>query len=183
MSQRAILLAVRDHLRAELQLSDLQCQVMFDGQPPPACGEVFVSVHPGSWSGNRGDGDLDESLGVLVTATKRTTYAPADRVVSPLAGPEFEALDRLLERLRAKLHKDPPATGSSTHYPVLALANATIGATANGFIEPLVFRDGGRPEPKGAEWFSAEPGTGVCGLAQTLVFDGARRVQTVESQT
>jgi hypothetical protein len=182
MSQRALLLAVRDYLRQQMQLTDAECDILYDGQPPPDCGERFIAVHAGEWRG--GDVEArDDTFGVNVTVTRRTSYAPADRVVSPLTGPDFLALDKTLDQVASLLHKDPAAAGSGTAYPVLALANATIGSAANGFVEPLTFRDGGRPEPKGSDWFSAEPGQGVCGISQTLSFSGARRIQTNESQT
>lgn len=182
MSQRALLLAVRDHLRKEFQWSELECAITYDGQPHPMCGDFFVAVYAGVWTSARIEG-RDDTFGVQVTVSRRVTAWPADRVDVPLAGPDGEALDKLLDSIAAKLHGDPPAAGSSSHYPVLALANATIGSAANGFVEPLWLLDGGRPEPKGADWFHADPERDVCGLAQTLTLGGARRVQTAESQT
>lgn len=182
MSQRAILLAVRDHLRKEMKWSELQCAVTYDGQPHPMAGEFFVAVYAGPWNGVEIEGRQDV-FGVNITVSKRVTAYPGDRVDVPLAGPDGEALDKLLDSIAAKLHMDPPAAGSSTHYPVLALANVTITSAANGFITPLRLLDGGRPEPKGSDWFHADPESDVCGLAQTLTFGGAVRFQTIESQT
>lgn len=176
MSQRALLLAVRDYLRSSVNLADDECEVMFDGQPMPMAGERFVSVWPGDWSARDIEG-LDEEYGINITVTRRVTYAPADRVVAPLTGTDAQALDQLLEAIRAKLHLD------SQGDKVLNAANTIIGTGSNGFVEPLRFRHGSRPEPKGPDWFSADGESEVSGLAQTLTFGGARRLQTIESET
>lgn len=188
MSQRALLLAVRDRLRQPtvdggLAYTAEQCEVMFDGKPKPNCGEFFVAVHAGSWTGRDCEA-LDESYGVQVTVTRRIAYAPYDRPTDPLTDAS-DALDKLLEAIRAKLHADPGprAAADPQQYPVLTLANAYIANPANKFVEPLRFRDGGTPAFKGADWFHAEGVGDECGVAQTLTFGGARRVQTIESET
>lgn len=182
MSQRALLLAVRDYLRNNVPLALAECQVQFSAAPPPNCGERFVAVHQGYWRGIEPLEGLQEEYGISVTVTMRAAKVPKDELgANLLVGPTGKSLDELLERIRALLHKDKGP------YPVLALANTTIGAGANGFVEPLVFRDGGQCQEKGPSWFSASAnqatGAAVCGLAQTLTFGGAKRYQTVESET
>lgn len=196
MSQRALLLAVRDRLRdapanGGLGFVAAECEVMFDGQPPPICGERFSAIWPGEWTGHYVEG-ADEMLGVNVTVTLRVGKVPRDRMgVNALVGPTGQNLDQLLESIRAKLHMDPgPRTATDArNYPVLTMANAYITALLgpnNGFVEPLQFQNGGRPEPKGPEWFEAasdvEGATPPVGIAQTLSFGGARRLQTIESE-
>lgn len=172
---------MRDRLRQLASAGGLgydatNCEVGFDGQPPPFAGEWFVMVHPGEWSGRDIEG-LEESIGCQVTVTVRSAKVPRDRQgTNALTGPTGQSLDARLEAIRALLHLD---------YGMVDLANATITASANGFVEPLRFRDGGKPEPKGPEWFHAdlEGGSPPVGLAQTLAFGGAVRIQTKESET
>lgn len=191
MSQRAILLAVRDRLRQPpadggLGYQPKECAVMFDGQPPPWAGERFVAVWAGPWVGHDLEG-LEEEFGIFVTVSMRAARIPPDRLgESLIAGPPGQSLDEVLRAIVAKLHMDPGpiAVGNPGQYPVLALANATIGAGENGFVEPLRFKDGGRPEEKGPEWWWAEPAQGApAGIVQTLTFGGARRVQVIEEQS
>lgn len=183
MSQRALLLAVRDVLRqaapSGLALANAECEVMFDGQPPPACGERFVAVHPGRWSGEDIEG-LSEVYDVSLTFTIRAAKVPRDRLgINLLVGPTGKSLDELLEAARALLHLDSWAD------QVITKANTTIGVNANGFVEPPRFRDGGQPEPKGPEWFCAESGHGgdtPMAIVQTITLGGAKRVQRIESE-
>lgn len=185
MSQLALLTAVRNVLRSQppngLGLTKAQCEVMFDGQPPPSCGELFVAVHPAEWNVEDVEG-LNEVFGVEITVTVRVGKVPRDEMgLNALIGPAGKSLDGYLEEIRALLHLDSVAD------QVLNQANAIIGSAANGFVEPLRFRGGSRPEPKGPDWFGAESsGAGMTppvGLAQTLSFGGARRVQRIESET
>lgn len=178
MSQRALLIAVRDHLKDEvvgLGLAGTQCEVQFDGQPPPMCGELFVAVHASDWSCSENE-SLEEVYGVNVTVTIRVAKVPLDRMgPNALVGPAGKSLDDWLEKIRVSLH---------SNYDVMSRANTAITTAANGFVEPLRFRGAGRPEPKAPDWFSSEDSASVAvGLAQTLRFGDAKRVQTIESMT
>jgi hypothetical protein len=186
MSQRALLLAVRDQLRLAapdgVGLAPEECEVRPDGRPPPNVGERFVAVSPSYWRGEDIEG-LSEELGCQVTVTVRAARVPDDRF-GPylLVGPTGKSLDELLEAIRAVLHLDRSADA------VLNRANAIIGAGANGFVEPLRFREGGRPDEKRQDWFEGREGGRVprdtiVAIVQTLTFGGARRVQTIESMT
>jgi len=193
LSQRALLLAVRDRLRQTIANGGLaylpqQCEIMPTGMPPPACGEFFVAIHEGEWSFADIEG-LDEMMGVEVTVTMRAAKVPKDKLgTNLLVGPTGQSLYDQLEKIRAKLHMDPGPRSSTdaSHYPVLALANTTIGTGENGFVEPLRFRGpAGKTQEVYADWFTAEamPGSPPLGLVRTLVFGGARRIQTIEEQS
>lgn len=184
MSQRTLALAVRDRIRAALGLTQDAVEVMLDGMPPPWCGEQFIAVHPGEWFGQSDDDDLDERVGISVTVTRRSPYAPQDEQGVEVWSRAQDGLDVTLRKVVAAVHKS---------YAVMNAANAllptstTAGVGPDGYVEPLLFLGGGRPEPKGPEWFSAEgydgPGrTANAGVAQTLTFGGARRVQTRAGQ-
>lgn len=168
-----LILAVVDFLRSKdgLSLSASECDEQPDGQPPPNAGQVYYAVHEGGWRNNQ-DEHIDEMCAVNVTITLRAGFAPQDRTGLAL----LRDIRNRRASLRAKIHNS---------YKILELANdkltANYGAN-NGFIEPLRFRDAGKPEPKGPEWFFAEhKATPTTGYAVTLRFENARRVQTNES--
>lgn len=186
MSQRALLLAVRDQLRLSppqgVGLATEECDVRPSGRPPPNVGERYVAISPSYWRGQDIEG-LEEELGVQVTVTVRGAKVPDDRFGAYLlVGPTGQSLDELLEKIRAVMHLDRGADA------ILNRANTTIGVSANGFVEPLRFREAGRPEEMRQDWFEGREGGRVprdtiVALVQTLTFGGARRVQTVESAT
>ena len=181
MSQRVLALACRDTIRTALGLGTepLVCDVTFDGQPHPGCGEWFYAVHPGSWQGQSEDADLEEIFGVSVTVTRRIGFAPKDRWGSEVWGKTLTGLDVKLRKIIVALHHS---------YPVLNAADATLYAESNtqwGFDEPLMFLGGTPPMPKGADWFSAQDiNAGKfanAGAAQTLTFGRAKRCQPIEA--
>lgn len=178
MSQRALAVATLSTIRTALSLAtttggQLTSDVMFDGQPAPGCGEWFYAVHAGEWRGDSGSGDhLSELIGINVTVTRRVGFAPQDRWGPEAWAKASTGLDEKLRTIVATVHKS---------YAILNAANTLIGNTPKwGFDEPLMFLSGGKPEPKGPDWFSAEEAqTGKvanAGIAQTLTFGGARRV-------
>lgn len=183
MSQSILMQAVRDLLRLPvgaggtgdgLDLADTECEVMFDGQPPPACGERFVAIHAGSWT-NRGGYSLgrEDVVGVEVTVTRRVAFTPRDRPFVALRTAS-NALDRLVDQIIAKLHMN---------YAVTNATNLSLGGAVNGYIVPLVFLGCGRPEPKGPDWFSSDAeSTTAVGVTRTISFGEAQRDQTIESQ-
>jgi hypothetical protein len=183
MSQGALCTAVRNTLRTALSLSAMQCDVTFDGRPIPICGETFVAVWAGDWVGQSEDADLDESIGVYVTLTRRCGYCPEDRY-----GPEVwlktaEGMEPVLRSIVRQIHKSDA---------VRVAANALIQAAlpddveeASGFVTPLLMQRVGRPEPKGPDWFRAEGYSqraskyANAGCAQTIIFSASRRIQAV----
>lgn len=183
MSQRAILLATRNYLRSNVptSLSSLfnsttinQCiEVTFDGRPLPHHGEAFIAVHPGTWS-NQYDEGIEEEFGVNLTVSVKGGKTPLDRWGPELMENASTGLDKVLEVVRVMVH---------SNYTIMTAANTIITASANGFIRPLYFRDGGTPQPKGGSWWSARGKEEFGGLAQTLRFAGAMRDQTIESMT
>lgn len=182
MSQRAILLAVRNDLRTYLAtgstqfpaaLSSDQIEITFDGRPLPIHAEQFVAIWPSSWT-NQYDEGIHEEFGVNITASIKGGKVPTDRWGPEMMTKAASGLDVLLELIRARVH---------SNYTIMAAANVFITASYNGFVRPLFFRDGGRPEKKAGSWWGAKGKEQSGGLAQTLRFAGAERVQTIESQT
>jgi len=171
-----LILATVDQLRSVsgLALDAKSCDEQPDGQPPPNAGQIYVAVHEGSWT-NTQDECLDEYCGVNVTVTLKAGFVPKDRTALKL----LQRLRLIRAQIRAAIHNN---------YTLMNTANlkltAAFGHATNGFVEPLRFRNAGKPEPKGPDWFFAEADvkiTPTSGIACTLVFERARRVQTNES--
>jgi hypothetical protein len=181
VSHVAMCYAVRDRLAAVLpgvqpRITDGAVEVHLDGQPEPNCGEWFVSVWQGEWRGDSGDWDLSERVGVMVTVSRRVGYVPNDRAAKVTWAKEFYAV---LRKIVASVHKSLTVMNAATD--LLGLA---VPLSRGGFVEPLEFADGGRLEEKDEQWFwaaVARPDTkrraAPAGMAQTLTFSGALRVQ------
>lgn len=183
MSHDALLLATRDQLRdtPALGLDSTNCEVTHDGSPFPSAGELFVAVHPGYWrdAGSNGQ-SLHEEFGVNVTVTLRLPRAPLDRWGPELLAKAGKGVMAVARKVVVVIHMDPLDSYLSS---VIVRANQLIGATEeNGFITPLQFMDGGSPpQIKPGAWFSAK-GEAHAGLAQTVSFGKALRVQKIEEQ-
>ena len=198
MSMRAMLLAVRDHLREPtpegtiptgtvntgLGLKATVCEICFNGAPAGiGVGEMFVAVHPGNWSNNQTE-CLDETFEVNVTVSVRLPKRPQDfwgaAIVSPLfiPGSKYPGLLAICESIRATLH---------CNYAVMDRANAIItsasNGTANGFVEPLFFSGCSPPDVKGGSWWEENSKERYSALAQTVRFQPCRRVQRIDIQT
>lgn len=184
MSQRALLKAVRDLLRLPvgagtpangLGYANAVCEIMFDGQPPPSCGQLFVAVHEGDWTSNF-DEAREDDMGVEITVTRRVAYLPRDRGYVALLD-ATDALHVEMDRIIAKIHDNEN---------VRTAAGTIIGNLASNFHRPLFFRGpAGKTIPQGPDWFSADPDgpSPPTGVARTLRFGGATRTQRIEDQT
>ncbi len=153
---------------------------MSDGKPPEFSGEQFIAVHMGRWTGGDVEG-LEEEFGVCVTLTRRATYAPGDQAGEEIWALVTAGMDEMLRRIVAVVVTDVQLPGNDT---VLNRANAYIGDTANGFVEKLRLSDGGRAEPKRADWFRGRQqhaDEAPAGLAQQLTFVGAKRWQRYDN--
>jgi hypothetical protein len=166
------------------------CEVEFDGQPPPICGELFIAIHEGAWSGEYIEGRKDR-IGVEITITRRIAAYPVDRGKTPL----LEAADALhvwIEKIAAKVHMNynvlDMAGGTCVDHVWTGGKSYSLTATENGFAEPLYFTGcAGKTEKKGPDWFMADPSENVdnapLGIARTLVFGNAVRYQSTDSQS
>lgn len=190
MSINALLLSCADRLQNVFNLTASNVGIQIDGQPPPFAGELYIALHQSGFQNNDRIGQsLDETYGTNLTLTYRTGFVPIDRVGA-------EALTKLVTGLNARVDKARAAI--HMNYDILQMAggSARTGGkqfslldTVNGFVEPLRFYTATPPQWKYAEWFWSVEEMGdskircPCGLVVTLSFGGARRVQTIESQT
>lgn len=176
MSQAAMCMAVRDKLQTVFGLDADSCEVGFDGQPKPACGELYVAVHPLSWSGISGDWDLGEEYGVGVTLTMRMGVAPKDRWGIAVWLLEEGGMEQRIRQTRAAIHHNQE---------VRIAANAFLGEGGGGFmLTPLQILRVDPPKVQGPSWFSADPPqsdkhVAECGVSQMLTFGKCQRVQSI----
>jgi hypothetical protein len=185
LAQAALEQAVVNALQTEpptgLGFTPAQCHRMYDGQPPPSMGQWFVSV----WGDNSRQTQsqrvhLSEVFSVFCTVTVRFTR-PFDQW---LVHRDF--LEQQANAIRAIIVQDQWANSVINSANALAgFRNSGTGSTAApvGFCESLAFAGFDPVLEKGADWFSAHPEKPMDGIAQTVKFAGARRVQAVTSAT
>ncbi len=178
MSWRGLLLAVRDRIRTEAPYEAAICDVTFDGRPHPSCGPLFVAIHKGT-RGNRdsatGRVALDQRYEVRVTVTMRQGPVPFDRLGTDLMIEVENGLETHVDRIIAVVQRD------SYDYVLCRDADA-INASLNTdpplrFCESLKYMDDGPEREVGGSWFHATAKERAEGIATTIRFGGARRIQ------
>lgn len=178
MSQRALLLAVRDRLKTVMNLGILECEVMPDGQPPAASGDLFIAVHEGEWRNEPIEG-MKELYGVEITVTRRAAKIAKDRLgPSLMVGPTGESMDETMRQVINIVNMNDAINDAAN-----AIIN--VAGPANGFVETLRFSGADKTREVGPEWFDAagKPSKVPVGLARTLHFGECRRYQTYESES
>jgi len=175
MSQGAYADAVKQTIQTLFNVDDASCDVMFDGQPKPSAGQWFYAVHPGSWTAQGEDYDLDEKIDIQVTVTRRLGDTPQD-----LGGIAVwkKYLEPRCRQIVGAIH---------FNYDVMNLANSLITAGSDEFHKPVIFTGAaGTPQLKGPDWFTAiTPDAGTtadAGVCLTLRFSGAERTQGVQDE-
>lgn len=174
-------LAVRDFLRLHFEWSDLDCEVVEPpGKPHAMAGELFVGV----WEGGI-DNPTTESRSdvhrINVTVTRRVPYSPQDRVADDVVHEATVGLEVVGAKIASVLHT------WQYSYQVMNMANDRIaqlfrGVTVYGFTEPLRYLGTSGSEPKGGNWFSADPAATDQGRVVTLYFGKALLLQSLALQ-
>ena len=175
MSQEALNNAVKDRLQAHFDWDDTKCDVMEDGRPKPAAGELFVAISesPGQ---SLADDSLDEYYGVLVTVTQRVGFEPFDRLGPNVVNQAKNGLLALGAAIKVVIHSDYVVMNKANDY----IEQTIVGnATVYGFSEPLRFKGPPKVEEKSGAWFHADPQSVEVGLALSLNFARARRLQSI----
>lgn len=171
MSEAALLVAVRDNLRELCDYTPAQCEIEMDEEAPPTSGDLVVLVMPGGWTfSNEAEGGcvLAELFAVKVMVAMRLKTVPQDRQRSMLIDTLF-GLEAHTRKIIAKTHLS---------YRVNNKANEAIVDSAEGFVEPLRFAGmEAKPRAMGPEFFKAVAGS-ECGVARTILFNQAKRIQT-----
>lgn len=179
MSIAAVTKAVRDAIQTEFEVGPESCEVGFDGQPKPACGEKYWAVHPLSWQGLPDeDWALGEEYQVGVTLTFRMGVAPKDRwgLAVWLAD---NGMEDFVRRTITLIHHSQTIRVAAGVY--------ITGGASGKILTPLQLLRIENPKPQGPQWFSAEPvdltqqkyTVADCGVSQTMVFGRCQRVQSI----
>ena len=170
---REYLIAVRDRVRSQRSYDYKTCELMFDGKPPPRCGEVFVSVCQASRSSSS-DLALVEDSELLIVLTIRAERVPFDRWGTDLMNKATTGFNPRIDALRALCHMD---------YTAMNTANTALGGLVNGWVSPLMYVGEGRPTVQGPDWFHAEPSAPEVGVSMELRFGKSERIQIIEMQS
>lgn len=157
---------------------------MYDGQPPPRCGNIFLSVWYDGQRGTLGQRThLSELFGVYLTLTLRFVQ-PFDRWVHHRDDMEARA-----NAIKALICQD------TWNYSIIIDANKRAGFRTSsqpdnvspvGWCEPLVFQGFDPIQDVGADWFHADPGRVSerdVGIAQRIKFGMAKRIQSLATAT
>jgi hypothetical protein len=180
----ALLYAVRDNLwKAGFGYSQATLDLMDGPEPPPRCGEIFVSVHQAPLqTGAETDNKLDELYGFTLSLTQRINIAQ-DRIGNELIAVNLRKVgfNRRCEQLRSFCHMAWGIIQDANNY-LVAWAPENQGHVY-GFCEPARYRGMSQPRVVGYEWFQAAPpkegrvNPKDFGVTADLIFLDARRFQ------
>lgn len=148
---------------------------MFDGEPKPVCGKVWVSVWSDLARRSNSDTCLDEVYGVVVTITLRASQTPWDAWLGLR-----DELEARANRIRAAVHLD--CLYNRIQRQASALMAADGAGQKVGFRERLKFEGLDGLQRVGPDWFKAELDhvtAADAGLALRLRFGGMRLIQTL----
>lgn len=182
--EQAVLAAVQTVASDGYSYDRVNSARMFDGQPPPRCGNVFLSVWYDGQRGTLGQRTyLSELFGVYLTLTLRFVQ-PFDRWVHHRDDMEARA-----NALKVLICQD------TWNYSIISAANTLAGFRSSGgpnlgapvgWCEPLVFQGFDPIQDVGADWFHADPGRAGekdVGIAQRIKFGMAKRIQALPTAT
>jgi hypothetical protein len=178
MSMSALLQAVRNTIRSEMDIENGMCRIMPGPKPPPSCGQQFHSVFGSEWTA--GDFDLnlgiDESFGISIATTFRAGFAPYDDHGEELYIKTLQSIESRTRTLITLIDKS---------IEIMVQANNLIEAGDYKIIEPLRFQSvDPTPTYVDASWFgAATTDDPFSGLVQQVNFTGARRKQVTGSAT
>lgn len=171
---RALLLAVRDQARKTVALGglgfdDQKCDVTPGGKPHPRAGKFFMGIHRGGTQGVQVI-PHERDYSIKITVSLRIEQ-PFDRVGHALLEDATTGLDDRADAIIAMME--------NYQYVIMNAANTYIGASYNGFVEPLRFTGSEETQIVGGDWFEAEQAA-QAGAINVLNFGRAKRIQLVE---
>lgn len=177
MSEAVIISAVRDFLRSELSLSEVECEATPAGKPLPACGQRFVGIYVSNPAPREQiENAFNEDFSVTVVVTVRSGFSPEDRQGTDLLW-DASGLSAICNTIKTGIHNN--------RYVLLGQMNDLLaleypGETVHGFIEPLEWvSSSDAPEPVDPDWFSAESADdSPAGYRMYVTFGNLYRIQS-----
>lgn len=142
MSARALMVAVRETIRAKYGLKENGCKITPNGRPVPSAGRLFYGVHGYESSNNQPEADTayGASAGFQVTISVRTAHIPFDKLDDVLYDavlddqyPERGLYDRC-EKLRNLLHMSYPLMDRAGE--ILRQEMTAEASARNVFVKP-----------------------------------------------
>ncbi len=177
-SEVALLLAVRDILRAKGGYAEEECECEYDEEPTPTTiGDVYLAVVPAGWApgpdNDKCGGILDEVFSVDVACIVRAGQFSSDRKRTLF----MDNLIGLNRHVRKVL-----TTVGNFQYELHNLANESLNTYP--FVEPLRFGSmEAKPRPVDSQYFGGRDGDDNAGLVRTVHLVGARRIQYNQGAT
>ena len=184
MSIGRLLLAVRNQIRTGLSLTDQECDVMPGPEPPPACGEKFVSIYGSSWSAGGEDIYQDrgiyETYDIVCAVTFRSAYAPFDRLGTDVYVKRLLGIEDFCRKVMKQVHHNT-AINTAVDTMISDDHDNPPTFTPSGMVEYLrwVSTDP-NPLPVTGSWFNSDEAASS-GLVMEVRFNQATRFSSFES--
>ena len=177
-TESALLEAVAERLRDSIELDPTEAEVEHDEQAPVAVGEKYFCILAGGVMPGPSEAGsvliLDEIVNVDVTVIIRCANVSRDKVREVFLG-NVKSLNSQVRKVVEAIH--------GKYDNVINLANTFIqreSGSTEGFIETLRFAGmDTRPRLVGGATFAARPEESRAGLARTVRFRNARRIQVL----
>jgi hypothetical protein len=183
MSQAALLIAVRDHIKKHLKirgedLTDTWIAIMQDGKPMASSPQYFISVFEGGSRAGSISEVLDMVHSVNVTYSIKIANVAQDKVGEEIIIKAKYGLDYVSEWLATNIHLNQSIINRANEI----IAEEPLIYYKNGFVEPLRYSSISAARIVGGDWFGAGSKEGPIGIIQTVSFGGARRTRFAEFQ-
>lgn len=183
MSLAYLLVAVRDQLRDNLfpEFETLDILVMPGPEPPPYCGQKFISVYGIGWEAGPDDDQvmgLDEVYSVSCAVTYRAPSTPFDRRGDELYIKSLTGMEKTCREIIRYVHQNLDVFNSW----VSMVESYSKVSTPDLPVEYLRFTGvDPAPIPQDGSWFSAEP-EDAAGMVMEVRFSGARTLHSINPE-
>jgi len=182
MSIGRLLLATRDQLREKMELLPEECNVMPGPEPPPSCGQKFISVYGSSWSASGDDIYQDqgiyETYDIVCAATFRSSYVPFDLLGEELYVKRMLGIEDFCRRIIGYVHNSTAINGKVND--MLLTDFETSDKSPHAMVEYLrwVSTDP-NPLPVTGTWFNSDDSSSS-GLVMECRFNQATRFSSFQ---
>ncbi len=182
MSESAILTAVQERIRTVLNLPDARwIDIRPDGRPTSAVvADAFISVFSEGQRYGKLNNAIDEYQRIGVTVSLKTGAYHIDYWGTKTQGPWTSSMEYAVRKIIGAIHLKPEV--------IQAANNLLDTAISSKFCEMLEVRQAESSKAQGASWWGTESSARgnanqTIGWSRTIHFDGARRIQSMDSYT